>query len=257
MNGQTEIHVGPRHPSSRRSPAIEDAAVVANAIAGRRKSTKRTNSTLKKKSQAAKLVATEKRTLKRTKAKAIQAEAVPIALACDPEQTCLTEEITPNLQDDALTLETPVTNEWDSDAHITEMHCDSTRANEDSCAPISVTPVVPDSQEVQLQPELTPESANAESIDSRPRPWEPLLHTLMQAWKWIQRKVTSQRTKKRLRVCESVSLGEKRFIAVIQVDGEQFLVGGSSSSVSTLARLERCQEFADVYRVCEQDLSRA
>jgi hypothetical protein len=86
------------------------------------------------------------------------------------------------------------------------------------------------------------------SLDSR----------LTQAWNWTQQKLKSTREKKRLRVCESVSLGEKRFVAVIQVDGEQFLVGGSASSVSTLAHLERPREFSDVFRRhCTKDLSPA
>lgn len=81
---------------------------------------------------------------------------------------------------------------------------------------------------------------------------------LTQAWNWTQQKLRSPGGKKRLRVCESVSLGEKRFVAVIQVDGEQFLVGGSASSVSTLAHLERPREFSDVFeRHCKQDLGPA
>jgi len=81
---------------------------------------------------------------------------------------------------------------------------------------------------------------------------------LTQGWSWMQQKLRAPRGKKRLRVCESVSLGEKRFVAVIQVDGEQFLVGGSASSVSTLAHLERSREFSDVFeRHCRQDLSPA
>jgi len=84
------------------------------------------------------------------------------------------------------------------------------------------------------------------------------LNVLAAAWNWLQQKLKSQQVRKRLRVCESVSLGEKRFVALIQVDGEQFLVGGSSTSISTLAHLERRKEFADV--LCgqgEQGLSRA
>jgi hypothetical protein len=67
-------------------------------------------------------------------------------------------------------------------------------------------------------------------------------------WDWSRRHIKVRRTKKRLRVCESVSLGEKRFIAVIQIDGEEFLVGGAPNSVSTLARLERPQEFSDLLK---------
>jgi flagellar biogenesis protein FliO len=88
--------------------------------------------------------------------------------------------------------------------------------------------------------------------------WTALFLVLTRAWNWTQHKLKSHQVKKRLRVCESVSLGEKRFIAVIQVDGEQFLVGGSSSSVSTLAHLEPRREFSEVFRNrCEQDLSQA
>jgi hypothetical protein len=64
----------------------------------------------------------------------------------------------------------------------------------------------------------------------------------------------SQQAKKRLRVCETVSLGEKRFIAVVEVDGDQFLVGGSSSSVAMLAHLEPQPAFADVLgQTCKLD----
>lgn len=82
--------------------------------------------------------------------------------------------------------------------------------------------------------------------------WNAFLQVLAKGWHWLQRRLKTQQSKKRLRVCESVSLGEKRFIAVVQVDGEQFLVGGSSSSVSTLAHLEQPREFAGVFRSYEQ-----
>jgi hypothetical protein len=88
--------------------------------------------------------------------------------------------------------------------------------------------------------------------------WKSLASFVIQKWSWAQEKFKSHHVRKRLRVCETVSLGEKRFVAVIQVDGEQFLVGGSSSSVSTLAHLEPAREFSEVFqRHCGQDLSRA
>jgi len=67
-------------------------------------------------------------------------------------------------------------------------------------------------------------------------------------WDWTKQVTTVRNVKKRLRVCESVSLGEKRFVALIQVDGERFLVGGSSGSLSTLAHLEEQESFPDVLR---------
>ena len=53
-----------------------------------------------------------------------------------------------------------------------------------------------------------------------------------------------QQARKNLRVCENVSLGEKRFVAVVQVDEERFLIGGSSGSVSLLTRLQEAKNFA-------------
>jgi flagellar biogenesis protein FliO len=72
---------------------------------------------------------------------------------------------------------------------------------------------------------------------------------LNKAWdaiKWITQRVRAQRARKNLRVCESVSLGEKRFVAVLQIDDQRFLIAGSSGSVSLLTRLQEAQTFAAV-----------
>lgn len=42
---------------------------------------------------------------------------------------------------------------------------------------------------------------------------------------------------RRLQVSETVQLGEKRFVAILRVDGEQFLIGGGATGVSLLATL--------------------
>lgn len=42
---------------------------------------------------------------------------------------------------------------------------------------------------------------------------------------------------RRLRVAETTSLGEKRFVAIIEVDGVSFLIGGGSTNVALLAQL--------------------
>ncbi len=42
---------------------------------------------------------------------------------------------------------------------------------------------------------------------------------------------------RRLHLQETVQLGEKRFVAILRVDDEQFLIGGSASGVSLLASL--------------------
>jgi flagellar biogenesis protein FliO len=64
---------------------------------------------------------------------------------------------------------------------------------------------------------------------------------LLKLWKWLTRHsrgVLTRGVSRRLRVAETVSLGEKRFVSILQVDGEQFLVGGSPSNVVLLAKLE-------------------
>jgi len=50
------------------------------------------------------------------------------------------------------------------------------------------------------------------------------------------------RAPKRLRLCENLPLGEHRFVAVIEFDGQDFLLGGTSASLVLLARLgdSRC-----------------
>ena len=43
---------------------------------------------------------------------------------------------------------------------------------------------------------------------------------------------------RRLRVAETISLGEKRSVSIVQVDGAQYLIGSSVNSVQLLAVLD-------------------
>ena len=47
-----------------------------------------------------------------------------------------------------------------------------------------------------------------------------------------------QARSRRLQVQETVQLGEKRFVAILRVDGEQFLIGGGATGVSLLTQLK-------------------
>ena len=73
---------------------------------------------------------------------------------------------------------------------------------------------------------------------------QSLLIKTWRALQWILQRVTVKQARKNLKVCENVSLGEKRFVAFIQVDEERFLIGGSSTSVSLLTRLQEVKSFA-------------
>ena len=53
---------------------------------------------------------------------------------------------------------------------------------------------------------------------------------------------------RRLRVAETVSLGEKRFVAVVQVDGRHFLLAGGPTNIALLAQLDTKDAFEDVLK---------
>jgi len=69
----------------------------------------------------------------------------------------------------------------------------------------------------------------------------PAPNSFSRAWTWVQSKYALTATK-RLRVAETVSLGEKRFVALVCVEGREFLVGGGASGVSLLAQLGATQD---------------
>jgi Flagellar biosynthesis protein, FliO len=80
------------------------------------------------------------------------------------------------------------------------------------------------------------------------RVYRHTLAGLIRAWRWLQQHRQRQLAAKRLALCETVSLGEKRFVAIVKVDGQQFLLGGAAGTVSMLARLNEQDEFASILR---------
>ena len=55
---------------------------------------------------------------------------------------------------------------------------------------------------------------------------------------------TSRKRERRLRLCETVSLGEKRFLALVEVGHQEFLVGGAGGSVALLKELSSAADTA-------------
>ena len=60
-----------------------------------------------------------------------------------------------------------------------------------------------------------------------------LWRRLRACWKRLRR--WSQRAPRRLRLCDSLPLGERRFVAVVEFESARFLLGGTSSSLVLLA----------------------
>lgn len=98
-------------------------------------------------------------------------------------------------------------------------------------------------------PQVEPLRSVADGLHSSPSLGDWAHASLLKTWsalKWITQRVKVQQSHKTLRVCESVSLGEKRFVAIVQVDDERFLIGGSAASVALLSRLQEAKAFAAV-----------
>jgi flagellar biogenesis protein FliO len=65
---------------------------------------------------------------------------------------------------------------------------------------------------------------------------------------WLQARRVERFSDKRLRVAETVSLGEKRFVAVVQVDGRHFLLAGGPTNIALLAQLDPNEPFEEVLK---------
>jgi flagellar biogenesis protein FliO len=54
----------------------------------------------------------------------------------------------------------------------------------------------------------------------------------------IRALTVGHRCQRRLRICETLSLGEKRFIAVVEYGQQKFLLAGTQQNISLLQRLD-------------------
>jgi flagellar biogenesis protein FliO len=64
----------------------------------------------------------------------------------------------------------------------------------------------------------------------------PDLRAWAGAW-WQQIVRRFRRPPRRLRLCETLPLGDRRFVAVVEFEQARFLVGGTSAALVLLARL--------------------
>ena len=67
---------------------------------------------------------------------------------------------------------------------------------------------------------------------------------LMRAGNWLLALLRRWRTRpvRQLRLCETLALGERRFLAVVEFGPHKFLIGGTGNSVVMLARLPATAE---------------
>jgi|SRR5271169_3297368 len=101
-------------------------------------------------------------------------------------------------------------------------------------------------REIQLAP---PVNQAAVSQEPALTSWgRHLAATASFLFHWMQKTRRAQLDSKRLRVCESVSLGDKRAIFLVQVDGRRFLLGGAPTSISMLAQLDASPSFPELLK---------
>jgi flagellar biogenesis protein FliO len=67
---------------------------------------------------------------------------------------------------------------------------------------------------------------------------------LFQAVRNLLRHVKIQRRERSLRVCESLSIGDKRSILVVEFESKRYLLAATSQSISLLDRLSESQSKA-------------
>jgi hypothetical protein len=89
------------------------------------------------------------------------------------------------------------------------------------------------------------------AVDASTKTFRSATGLLSRAWRWIEERKAARTNTKRLRVSETVSLGEKRFVAVVHIDGLQFLLGGGPTNVSLLAQLTPGETFGSVLKETE------
>lgn len=68
---------------------------------------------------------------------------------------------------------------------------------------------------------------------------------LARLWQSLPR-LRMRKAVRHLRLCESLPLGEKRLIAVVEYERQKFLIGGGAQSVCLLARLGEGANFSEL-----------
>lgn len=104
--------------------------------------------------------------------------------------------------------------------------------------------ILKDSIPVQTTSQIVSAPADGPSLKA----FQNATGLLSNAWDWFRARQGARSNTKRLEVATTVSLGEKRFVAVIKIDGQQFLVGGGATNVALLAQLNSSETFSDLLK---------
>jgi flagellar biogenesis protein FliO len=67
------------------------------------------------------------------------------------------------------------------------------------------------------------------------------------------RGIGCKRKQRAMRLCETLPLGDRRYLALVEVEGQKFLLGAAGSSLSLLARLPALAETLEPLSGAEPD----
>jgi flagellar biogenesis protein FliO len=68
--------------------------------------------------------------------------------------------------------------------------------------------------------------------------WPVVISRLLGTFRDVLRRVKVRRRARSLFVCETLSLGERRLLMVVQFERRRFLIGATNQSISLLGRLD-------------------
>lgn len=76
-----------------------------------------------------------------------------------------------------------------------------------------------------------------EAVEWLRNAWQEMKTRLARTWKQVQARNKARMKSQKLKVCETAQLGDKRFVALVQADGQRFLIGGTGNNIALLAAL--------------------
>lgn len=66
----------------------------------------------------------------------------------------------------------------------------------------------------------------------------------------VRGRLAAYRPPRRMRLCETLSLGDKRFLAIVTVDQQQFLLSACANSIGVLAQVSQPTSFQQIVQQC-------
>jgi hypothetical protein len=89
---------------------------------------------------------------------------------------------------------------------------------------------------------LSPDNTGSATFPESTADVRSVTDTLWSRFREAFSKVTIHRHPRRLRICETLSLGEKRLLAVVECDHQQFLIAATSHNIALLQTLASKKE---------------